>query len=141
MADVDNRQVPRKDRRGIAQDEILSPVENRPLFPGEVFRTQKTGTPPDGFRIDRCAHAHDPLRIELDLHGQSVAADLPHPDRFKGGAARVKRRPRLLLTGEKPRDLIGKEEASPSSGKTAYSLRLNSADIPSFIAMIQSPDE
>ena len=101
MTAVGDRQMTRKDRGGIAEDEVVVPVEDRLLFRREMFKTEETGTLPDGFRIELRAGADDPPRIELEFHPPAVAANLPDPGRFQGGVALGETGPGLLLPFEK----------------------------------------
>ena len=45
VAAVGDGQVPRKDRNGVAQNEIGFPVEDRPLLRGEMFAAEEAGAP------------------------------------------------------------------------------------------------
>jgi hypothetical protein len=76
MAAVRDRQMARKDRHRIAQNEIVAPVEDRPLFRREMVGAEETGAAPEGFRIEVRPAADDPLRIELDFNAPAVAAEL-----------------------------------------------------------------
>ena len=122
MAAVRNRQMARKDRHRIAQNEIVVPVEDRLLFRREIVRAEETGAAPDGFRIELRPAADDPPRIELDFarpsrrRGSRATWPPPGPHTPRRGRARFS----SAVREERPPDRQG--ERSPASRQKRQSI-------------------
>ncbi len=79
MSDMRNSIVLRTDRKGIAENNKILPIQDAALRLGEIFETEKARSLLDGFLINRGSSALDPSGIMMEPHRKAVATEFLYP--------------------------------------------------------------
>jgi hypothetical protein len=97
MVYVRDCQMREKNRHGIGEDQIFTPVKDSLLAFGEVLQAKKT-LPFLYISFSHIGHAAlDSTGIVLEANGKSIAGDISLPDFFKQFVTLSKILPRLFL--------------------------------------------
>jgi hypothetical protein len=79
MSDVRNCIVLRTDRKGIAENDKILPIQDATLRFREIFETEKTRSLLDGFLINGGSSALDSCRIMMEPHRKAIATEFLYP--------------------------------------------------------------